>query len=65
MINKHQDFQNNLLLLISENFSRRYYTLPTMLPSEDDIANFIAFAPDADEGKAFMFLEVSHPERRF
>jgi hypothetical protein len=33
-----------------------------MLPSEDDIANFIAFAPDADEGKAFMFLEVSHPD---
>jgi len=28
-----------------------------MLPSEDDIANFIAFAPDAGEGKAFVFLE--------
>ena len=31
-----------------------------MLPSDDDIANFIAFAPDAGEGKAFMFLEVRH-----
>jgi hypothetical protein len=31
-----------------------------MLPSEDDIAKFIAFAPDADEGKAFMFLEVNY-----
>jgi hypothetical protein len=31
-----------------------------MQPSQEDIANFIAFAPDADEGKAFMFLEVSH-----
>jgi hypothetical protein len=30
-----------------------------MLPSKDDIAKFIAFAPSADEGKAFMFLEVS------
>lgn len=29
-----------------------------MVPSEDDIANFIAFAPEAGEGKAFMFLEV-------
>jgi hypothetical protein len=29
-----------------------------MLPSEDDIANFIAFAPEAGEGKAFIFLEV-------
>lgn len=28
-----------------------------MVPSKDDIANFIAFAPDADEGKAFVFLE--------
>lgn len=28
-----------------------------MLPSEDDIANFIAFAPDVSEGKAFVFLE--------
>ncbi|KAE8451087.1 hypothetical protein EG329_004759 [Mollisiaceae sp. DMI_Dod_QoI] len=28
-----------------------------MLPSEDDVANFVAFAPDAGEGKAFMFLE--------
>ena len=33
-----------------------------MLPSEDDIANFIAFAPDAGEGNAFMFLEVRHPD---
>jgi hypothetical protein len=33
-----------------------------MLPSKDDIANFIAFAPDASEGKAFMFLEVRHPD---
>jgi hypothetical protein len=30
-----------------------------MLPSEKDIANFIAFAPEADEGKAFVFLEVN------
>jgi hypothetical protein len=37
-----------------------YRTLPAMLPSEDDIANFIAFAPEAGEGKAFMFLEVRH-----
>jgi hypothetical protein len=33
-----------------------------MLPSEDDIANFIAFAPDAGEGKAFVFLEVRHSD---
>jgi hypothetical protein len=33
-----------------------------MLPSEDDVANFIAFAPDAGEGKAFMFLEVRHSD---
>ena len=33
-----------------------------MLPSKDDIANFIAFAPDAGEGKAFMFLEVRHSD---
>jgi hypothetical protein len=32
-----------------------------MLPSEGDIANFLAFAPDADEGKAFVFLEVGNP----
>jgi hypothetical protein len=32
-----------------------------MVPSEDDIAKFIAFAPSADEGKAFMFLEVRPP----
>jgi hypothetical protein len=31
-----------------------------MQPSEEDIANFLAFAPGADEGKAFMFLEVYH-----
>jgi hypothetical protein len=31
-----------------------------MVPSEDDIANFIAFAPGADEGKAFVFLEVRY-----
>ena len=36
-----------------------YRTLLTMLPSEDDIANF---APDAGDGKAFMFLEVRHSE---
>jgi hypothetical protein len=30
-----------------------------MIPSNDDIAKFITFAPDADEGKAFMYLEVS------
>lgn len=29
-----------------------------MQPSEDDIAKFITFAPEADEGKAFVFLEV-------
>jgi hypothetical protein len=29
-----------------------------MLPSEDSIANFLSFAPEADEGKAFVFLEV-------
>jgi hypothetical protein len=29
-----------------------------MLPSNDDIANFLAVAPDAGDGKAFMFLEV-------
>jgi hypothetical protein len=33
-----------------------------MLPSEDDVANFIAFAPEAGEGKAFMFLEVRHSD---
>jgi hypothetical protein len=33
-----------------------------MLPSEDDIAKFIAFAPDAGEGKAFMYLEVRPPD---
>lgn len=30
-----------------------------MIPSEKDVANFLAFAPDAGEGKAFVFLEVS------
>jgi len=38
-----------------------YRTLPTMVPLEDDIANFLAVAADADEGTAFMFLEVRHP----
>jgi hypothetical protein len=33
-----------------------------MLPSPEDIANFITFAPNADEGKAFMFLEVRNPD---
>ena len=33
-----------------------------MLPSKDDIANFVACAPDAGEGKAFMFLEVRYPD---
>lgn len=33
-----------------------------MTPSEDDIKNFIAFAPNADEGKAFVFLEVCHAD---
>ncbi|KAG0645420.1 hypothetical protein D0Z07_8539 [Hyphodiscus hymeniophilus] len=28
-----------------------------MVPSKDDIAKFMTFAPGADEGKAFMFLE--------
>jgi hypothetical protein len=32
-----------------------------MTPSEDDVTNFLAFAPEAGEGKAFLFLEVSHP----
>lgn len=32
-----------------------------MVPSQEDIASFIAFAPDADEGKAFLFLEVLYP----
>ncbi|TAQ86452.1 hypothetical protein B7494_g5226 [Chlorociboria aeruginascens] len=36
------------------------HILFAMLPSGDDIANFMAFAPDADEGKAFVFLEASH-----
>lgn len=30
-----------------------------MTPSEEDIANFLIFAPEAGEGKAFLFLEVS------
>jgi hypothetical protein len=30
-----------------------------MIPSVDAVASFIAFAPDADEGKAFMYLEVT------
>jgi hypothetical protein len=34
-----------------------------MVPSEEDIQNFIAFAPGADEGKAFVFLEVRGPDR--
>ena len=29
-----------------------------MLPSKEDVASFLAFAPDAEEGIAFMFLEV-------
>lgn len=37
------------------------HTLPAMTPSEDDVTNFLAFAPEAGEGKAFLFLEVSHP----
>jgi hypothetical protein len=35
-----------------------YRTLIDMKPSEEDVTNFLAFAPDAGEGKAFMFLEV-------
>jgi len=31
-----------------------------MTPSADDVTNFLAFAPEAGEGKAFLFLEVSH-----
>jgi hypothetical protein len=31
-----------------------------MQPSEKDVANFLTFAPDAGEGKAFLYLEVSH-----
>ncbi|OJJ43589.1 hypothetical protein ASPZODRAFT_19311 [Penicilliopsis zonata CBS 506.65] len=30
-----------------------------MIPSESTIAEFLAFAPEADEGKAFVFLEGS------
>jgi hypothetical protein len=33
-----------------------------MTPSEEDVTNFLAFAPEAGEGRAFLFLEVSHPE---
>jgi hypothetical protein len=33
-----------------------------MIPSKDDVANFLAFAPDAGEGKAFMFLEASYSD---
>jgi hypothetical protein len=33
-----------------------------MLPSQDDVAKFLTFAPGADEGKAFMFLEVRQPD---
>jgi len=29
-----------------------------MVPTKEDIANFLAVAPDAGEGRAFMFLEV-------
>lgn len=29
-----------------------------MVPSEDAIAKFVACVPDADDGKAFVFLEV-------
>jgi hypothetical protein len=31
-----------------------------MVPSEDDIAKFVTFAPNASEGIAFLFLEVKH-----
>ena len=31
-----------------------------MKPSKEDVANFVAFAPDAGEGKAFVYLEVRH-----
>lgn len=31
-----------------------------MKPSKEDIDHFIAFAPDAGEGKAFVFLEAGH-----
>lgn len=30
-----------------------------MLPSRDDIAKFIAIAPEANEGTALRFLEVT------
>lgn len=30
-----------------------------MLPSEEQVAEFLTFAPDAGEGKAFVFLEVN------
>jgi hypothetical protein len=32
-----------------------------MIPSEDDIANFLVVAPDAQKRKALMFLGVRHP----
>jgi hypothetical protein len=41
-------------------FSLEYCILPIMIPSEDDITSFLAFAPEAGEGKAFLFLEVLH-----
>jgi hypothetical protein len=31
-----------------------------MHPSEDDVAKFLAIAPDAGEGTAFVFLEVRY-----
>jgi hypothetical protein len=33
-----------------------------MTPSGEDVTNFLAFAPEAGEGKAFLFLEVRHPD---
>lgn len=30
-----------------------------MLPSEENVTTFLTFAPEAGEGKAFLYLEVS------
>jgi hypothetical protein len=38
------------------------HSFSIMTPSGEDVTNFLAFAPEAGEGKAFLFLEVSHPD---
>lgn len=50
------------LHLSSRELSIEDCILPVMLPSKEDIASFVAFAPDAGEGKAFIYLEVRHPD---